>query len=138
MKASKRVSYPCDTCLILIITSYPIVLEVRTEGSRGKCTCFTPKQFSITGTVLMLHVSEFVPGVLSIYLVKTLEEHARSATHIVEISILLQDVIHKCYATYRIPGARLLLIIMFPFLGSTRSVWVVNQQSKQWPTDWAI
>ena len=27
MKASKRVSYPCDTWLILIITSYPIALE---------------------------------------------------------------------------------------------------------------
>ena len=66
----------------------------------------------------MLYVSECVPGVLSIYiyLVKMLEEHARSATHIVLISILLHDVIHKCYSTYHIPGARLLLIIMFPFL----------------------
>ena len=27
---------------------------------------------------------------------------------------------------------------MFPFLVSTRSVWAVNQQSKQWLTDWAI
>ena len=26
--------------------------EVRIEGSRGKCTCCTPKPFSITGTVL--------------------------------------------------------------------------------------
>ena len=35
--------------------------EVRTEGSRGECTCCTPKPFSITGTVLMLHASECVP-----------------------------------------------------------------------------
>ena len=42
--------------------------EVRTGGSRGKCTCFTPNPFSITGTVLMWHVSECVPGVLSIYI----------------------------------------------------------------------
>ena len=75
---------------------------------------------------------------LYIYFFKTLEENARSATHIAQISILLHDVIHKRYATYRIPGARLLLIIMFPFLVSTRSVWVGNQQSKQWLTDWAI
>ena len=27
---------------------------------------------------------------------------------------------------------------MFPFLGSTRSVWVRNQQSKQWLTAWLI
>ena len=42
--------------------------EVRTEGSRGKCTCFTPNAFSITGTVSIRHVSECVPGVLSIYI----------------------------------------------------------------------
>ena len=76
--------------------------------------------------------------IVYIYFVKTLEEHARSATHIVQISVLLHDVIHKRYATYRIPGARLLLIIMFLFLGSARSAWVGNQQSKQWLTDWAI
>ena len=64
--------------------------------------------------------------IVYIYFVKTLEEHALSATHIVSISILLHDVIHKCYSTYRIPGVRLLLIIMFQFLGSTRSVWVRN------------
>ena len=58
-----------DTWLILIITSYPIALErMRTEGSRGKCTCCTSKPFSITGIVLMLHVSECVPCVLSIYI----------------------------------------------------------------------
>ena len=60
--------------------------EVRTEGSRGKCTCFPPNSFGVTGTVSIWHVSECVPGVLSIYIyiyfVKTLEEHARSATDI--------------------------------------------------------
>ena len=76
MKASKRVSYQCDTWPILIITSYPIALErcgLREAG--GKCTCFIPNPFSITGTVLMWHVSECVPGVfVYIYFVKTLEE----------------------------------------------------------------
>ena len=40
--------------------------EVRTEGSRRKCTCFTPNPFNITGTVLIWQVSVCVPGVLSI------------------------------------------------------------------------
>ena len=48
--------------------------EVRTEGSRRKCTCFPANAFSITGTVLIWHVSECVPGVLYIYFVKTLED----------------------------------------------------------------
>ena len=42
--------------------------EVRTEGSRGKCACFTPNPFSITGTVSVRHVSVCVPGVLFIYI----------------------------------------------------------------------
>ena len=42
--------------------------EVRTEGRRGECTCFTPNPFSITGTVIIWHVSECVPGILSIYI----------------------------------------------------------------------
>ena len=34
--------------------------EVRTEGSKGKCMCFTPNPFSITGKFVMWHVSGFV------------------------------------------------------------------------------
>ena len=63
-----------------------------------------------------------------------MEDHARSASH---ITSMLHDVIHKRYATYSIPGVRLVLLIMFSFLGSTRSMRVGDQQSKQWLTDWA-
>ena len=47
--------------------------QVRTEKSRGKCTCSTPNSFSITGTVLMWYVSVVCSGrIVYIYFVKML------------------------------------------------------------------
>ena len=65
MKGSMRVSYPCDTWLILIITSYPIALQrygLREAGENAHASLL------ITGTIIIWHVSECVPDVLSIYI----------------------------------------------------------------------
>ena len=48
--------------------------------------------------------------IVYICFVKTVEEHARSAIDIAQVSTLLHDVIHKHYATYHTPVARFLLI----------------------------
>ena len=79
MKGSLQVSYPCDMWLILIITSYPIALQIRTEGSRGKCTCFSPN-YRNSRNVARIRVCS--GRIVYIYFFQTLEEYARSATDI--------------------------------------------------------
>ena len=83
MKGSKRVSYPCDTWLILIITSYPITLErcgLRGAGGNAHDSLLIHQYYRDSLNVARVRVCS--GRIVYIYFVKTLEEHARSATQI--------------------------------------------------------
>ena len=111
MKCSKLVSYPCDTWLILITTSYPTALQrcgLREAGGNAHASLLIIQYYRCSLDVARVGVCS--GRIIYIYFVKTLEEHARSATDISQVSTLLHHVIHKHYATYRTPVARFLLI----------------------------